>query len=48
MITAAGEDGKYQTGFKVLKQAAIGIAFVGLAWIFITFVFYFLSAITGG
>jgi hypothetical protein len=28
MVTAAGDDGKYKEGFKILKQAAIGLIIV--------------------
>jgi hypothetical protein len=31
MVTAAGDDGKYKVGFKILKQAAVGLIFIGLA-----------------
>jgi TRAP-type C4-dicarboxylate transport system permease small subunit len=28
MVTAAGDDKKYETGFKILKQAGIGLIFI--------------------
>lgn len=39
MVTAAGDDGKYKEGFKVLKQAAIGLVVVGLSWIIVSAIF---------
>lgn len=45
MVTAAGDDGKYKEGFKVLKQAAIGIVVVGLSWIIVSSIFWFLGKV---
>jgi hypothetical protein len=28
MVTAAGDEGKYKEGFKILRQAAIGLVFI--------------------
>lgn len=39
MVTSAGDETKYKEGFKVLKNAAIGLAIVGLSWLFIVFIF---------
>lgn len=39
MVTAAGDDGKYKEGFKVLKQAAIWLVVVGLSWIVVSAIF---------
>ncbi len=39
MVTAAGDDGKYKEGFKVLKQAAIGLVVIGLSWIIVSAIF---------
>ncbi|HMT01270.1 MAG TPA: hypothetical protein PKD96_01735 [Candidatus Absconditabacterales bacterium] len=46
MVTAAGDDGKYNEGFKILKQAGIGLAFIALAWFFISLVFFVLDFAT--
>jgi hypothetical protein len=40
MVTAAGDDGRYKAGFTILKQAAIGLAFIALAWIVVRFIFF--------
>ena len=51
MVTAAGDDGKYKEWFKVLKQAAIWLIIVGLSWIIISSIFFFItkaSATSGG
>jgi hypothetical protein len=47
MVTAAGDDGKYNQGFTILRQAGIGLLFIGLSWIFVQFIFFILGAVTG-
>ena len=39
MVTAAGDDAQYKKWFKVLKQAAIGLVFIWLAWLFVMLIF---------
>lgn len=39
MVTAAGDDGKYKKGFKILTQAAIGLVFIGVSWLVISVIF---------
>lgn len=46
MVTAAGDDGKYKAGFKILKQAGIGLLFIGLAWLFVSLIFFVIQSIT--
>lgn len=46
MVTAGGDENGYQEGFKVLKNAAIGIAFIGISWFLVTFIFYVFSLVT--
>ncbi len=43
MVTAAGDDGKYKKGFTILKQAAIGLAVIGLARFIVSFIFWFIN-----
>jgi hypothetical protein len=45
MVTAAGDEKKYGTGFTVLKQAAIGLVFIGLSALFIQLIFYVLGVV---
>ncbi len=40
MITAAGEDDRYKKWFTILKQAAIWLIYIGLAWLFIMLVLF--------
>lgn len=40
MVTAAGDDKKYQAGFTILKQAAVGLIVVGVSWLVVSFVFW--------
>ena len=42
MITAGGDEKKYWDGLKVLKQAAIGLAIVGLSWMIVSVIFWFI------
>ena len=46
MVTAAGDDEKYNEGFKILKQAGIGLLFIGLAWLFVSLIFYVIGIVT--
>ena len=40
MVTAAGDDGKYKKGMTILKQAAIGLIIIGVAWLFVSVIFW--------
>lgn len=46
MVTAAGDSGKYESGFTILKQAAIGLAFIALSWFVLSMVFWLLGVVT--
>lgn len=46
MVTAAGADDKYKKGFTILKQAGIGLLFIGLAWLFVSLIFFVIQSIT--
>lgn len=48
MVTAAGDDGKYKGGFKVLKQAAIGLIVVGFSWIIVSSIFWIIGGFSSG
>lgn len=39
MVTAAGDEAKYKSGFKILQQAAVGLAIIGLSWIIVSAIF---------
>jgi hypothetical protein len=39
MVTAAGDDAKYKKGMGILKQAGIGLAIIGLAWLIVSLIF---------
>ena len=40
MVTAAGDDGNYMKGMTILKQAAIGLIIIGVAWLFVSVIFW--------
>ncbi len=48
MVTSAGDEKKYQKGLGILKYAALGLAVVGLAWLFVSLISWFVSAVWGG
>lgn len=43
MMTSAGDEKKYGKGLTVLKYAAIGLAIIGLSWIIVSAVFWFVN-----
>ena len=45
MVTAAGDDGKYKKGFTILRQAGIGLIFIGLAALFVNLIFWVIGSI---
>lgn len=46
MVMSGGDEEAYKEGLKVLKNAAIGIAFISISWFLVTFIFYVISIIT--
>lgn len=46
MVTAAGDEEKYNSGFKILKQAGIWLVFIGLAWFVVSIIFFLIGVIT--
>lgn len=40
IVTWGSDEAKYQEGVKTLKNAAIGIGFIGLSWFLVTFIFF--------
>lgn len=47
MVTAAGDEKKYQKGLGVLKYAAIGLAIIGLSWMIVSVIFWFVGTLSG-
>ena len=46
MVTAAGDDGKYKKGMGILKQAAIGLVIIGVAWMFVSLIFWLVGTLS--
>ncbi len=46
MVTVAGDEAKYKEGFKVLKQAGIGLAVIGLSWFIVSIIFWIIGSTT--
>ena len=53
MLTAAGDEKKYEAGFTILKQAWIWLAFIALSWFMVSIIFWLIGHVwsntqTGG
>jgi hypothetical protein len=46
MVMSGGDEEAYKEGLKILKNAAIGIAFISVSWFLVTFIFYVIAIIT--
>lgn len=46
MLTAAGNDEKYNKWFTILKHTAIGLAFIGISRFIVSMIFYLVDIIT--
>lgn len=46
MVTSGGQEDAYKEGLKILKNAAIGIAFIAVSWFLVQFIFRVLGLIT--
>lgn len=46
MLTAAGDDEKYNKWFNILKQVALWLVFIGLAWLVVSMIFFLIDLIT--
>lgn len=47
MVASGGDEGPYKEGIKILKNAAIGIAFIAVSWFLVTFIFAAIGFVTG-
>ena len=45
MVTAAGDEEKYKGGFKIMKQAGIWLAVIGVSWLVVSLIFFVLGSI---
>jgi len=45
MVTAAWDDEKYKKGFTILKQAAMGLILIGVAWFIISIIFWLVNLV---
>ena len=43
MVTSAGDDKKYQKGLWIIKYAAIWLAIIGLSWLIVSVIFWFIN-----
>ena len=43
MVTAAGDEEKYKKWFTILKQAALWLAMIGVAWFIISLIFFVIN-----
>lgn len=47
MVASGGDENAYKEGLKILKNAAIGIAFIAVSWFLVTFIFFAIGFVTG-
>lgn len=47
MVASGWDEGAYKEGLKILKNAAIGIAFIAVSWFLVTFIFYVIGFVVG-
>ena len=43
MVTSAGDEKKYSKWLEILKYAAIGLAIIGLSWLIVSVIFWFIN-----
>lgn len=48
MVASGGDEEAYKEGLKILKNAAIGIAFIAVSWFLVTFIFTAIWFVVGG
>lgn len=48
MVTAAGDEEKYKGGFKIMKQAWVWLAVIGLSWFIVSIIFWVIWSSSGG
>jgi len=46
MLTATGDQKKYEEGFTMLRQAGIGLVMIGISWLLVSFIFRVINVIT--
>jgi hypothetical protein len=47
MVASGGDEEAYKEGIQILKNAAIGIAFIAISWFLVTFIFAAIGFVTG-
>lgn len=48
MVTSAGDEEKYTSGFTILKHAATGLILIGIAWFIVSIIFWLVNILTQG
>lgn len=46
MVTSAGDEEKYKSGFTILKHAATGLILIGIAWFVVSIIFWLVNTLT--
>ncbi len=46
MVASGGKEDAYKEGLGILKNAAIGLAFIAVSWFLVTFIFYVIGLIS--
>lgn len=48
MVTAAGDEERYKKWFTILKQAALWLAMIGVAWFIVSLIFFVINLVSNG
>lgn len=48
MVTSAGDEERYKSGFTILKHAAIGLILIGVARFVVSIIFWLVNILTQG
>jgi hypothetical protein len=46
MVTSAGDEGKFDNWFKILKNAAFGLVMIWVAWFIVSLIFFVINRVT--
>jgi hypothetical protein len=46
MVTSAGDEGKFDNWFKILKNAAFGLVMIWVAWFVVSLIFFVINTVT--
>ncbi len=48
MVTASGNEEQYKSGFTIMKQAAMWLVIIGVAWFIVSLIFFVINLVANG